>query len=122
MRVSYCLCDRRCDKYIFRFETVSVSLFLYLHLQQIKTIERYMRRLEFHMSKVRACVMSKYLNSFSFVCKITFVADFSEDVHPDPLSLTFSLEINTSLLVGYKNGFSFIKNEHPGSISASLAI
>lgn len=32
--------------------SLCVSLSLSLSLQQIKTIERYMRRLEFHMSKV----------------------------------------------------------------------
>lgn len=38
-------------------------------VQQIKTIERYMRRLEFHMSKVRDCVISKYLILLLFVYK-----------------------------------------------------
>lgn len=48
-----------------------------------------MRRLEFHMSKVRTCVLSNYLIYLSLLCNITFVADCSEDTRPDPLSLTF---------------------------------
>lgn len=58
-------------------KSCAVSFFL----QQIKTIERYMRRLEFHMSKVNTgvCVMTEYFSGL--LCFFVFLVSM-----PDKLS------------------------------------